>query len=182
MQQEKQDPERWKKNSLYGMRTDKPHPESTSKAARERTPDSRDRPAYRDGRLLLAQQRQLAYQKDSHITPNLSDSSISKSRSKSRRLGSDVNERKFNTSELGVPKGGGGQDEASESQQQMEQRHEEERKAKREELDTDRAAFRGKIRTNFNNRQLDDWTALIHTQKQEIEKAKNAAGGSTSSS
>ena len=109
----KSDSEKWKRSSLYAMPTDKPRPESTSEAARERTSDSRDRPAYRDGRLRLAQQRQQAYQKDSSITPNLSASSISRS----RRLGSDVNERKSNTGELGVPKGGGEQDEGSSRQQ-----------------------------------------------------------------
>ena len=97
----KSDSERWKRSSLYAMPTDKPRPESTQETTCERTSDSRDRPAYRDGRLRLAQQRQQAYQKDCYITPNLSASSISRS----RRLGSDVNERNFNTSELGVPKG-----------------------------------------------------------------------------
>ena len=112
----KSDSERWKRSSLYAMPTDKPRPESTSETARERTSDSRDRPAYRDGKLLLAQQRQQAYQKDSSITPNLSASSISRS----RRLGSDVkhepNARKSNPGELGVPKGGG-EDESTSQQQ-----------------------------------------------------------------
>src|SRR5271157_4598108 len=39
--------EEWKKQALYKMPTDKPRPESTSKAAQEGIP-------YRDGRSLLA--------------------------------------------------------------------------------------------------------------------------------
>ena len=101
----KSDSERWKKSSLYGVPTDKPRPESTSEAARERTSDSRDRPAYRDGRLRLAQQRQQAYQKDCYITPNLSDSSISKSRRPSSGLTSKLHASRSTASELGVPKG-----------------------------------------------------------------------------
>ncbi len=66
MQQENQNSERWKRSSLYGVPTDKHRPkstsetarESTSKLVRERTSDPKDRPAYRDGKLLLALQRQ----------------------------------------------------------------------------------------------------------------------------
>ena len=110
----KSDPERWKKSSLYSVPTDKPRPESTSETARERTSDSRDRPAYRDGRLLLAQQRQLASQNDRYGTHELSASL------KNLRLGSygkrEPNARKSNTGELGVPKGGG-EDESTSQQQ-----------------------------------------------------------------
>ena len=80
----------------------------------ERTSDSRDRPAYRDGRLLLAQQRQLASQNDRYGTHELSASL------KNLRLGSygkrEPNARKSNTGELGVPKGGG-EDESTSQQQ-----------------------------------------------------------------
>ncbi len=90
--------EEWKKQAIYKMPTDKPRPESTSKAAQERIP-------YRDGKSLLARHRQQAYQKDSYVTPTLSD----RPRSWHPRQGSDVqhklNNGKSSTSDLGEPKG-----------------------------------------------------------------------------
>src|SRR5271157_601112 len=90
----KTNPEKWKKQALYNMPTN----ESTSKAAQEGIP-------YRDGKRLLARQRQQAYQKDSYVTPTLSD----RPRSWHPRQGSDVQHKLSdgisNTSELGEPKG-----------------------------------------------------------------------------
>ena len=104
------DSEKWKRQALYNVPTDKPHPESTSAAAQERTSGSRDRPPYRDGRLQLAQQRQQAYQK----TRDLSD----RLRSMNLRSGSDaqhkLNAGNSTTSELGEPKGMSGEQSRSE--------------------------------------------------------------------
>ncbi len=140
----KSDLDKWKRRSIYGVHTGKLHPESTSKVAQERTSDSRDHIPYRDGKLRLARQRQQAYQKDSCITSNLSDGSISRY----RRLDSDVNDRKFNTSELGEPKGGGNNmstlrhhyDEASSSSQQQSEEQKKKDTKQRDQEDQSRKA------------------------------------------
>ncbi len=86
----KTNPEKWKKQAIYNMPTN----ESTSKAAQEGIP-------YRDGKSMLARQRQQAYQQNRDLSDRL--------RSWHLRQGSDVQYKLSdgisNTSELGEPKG-----------------------------------------------------------------------------
>ncbi len=168
------DSEKWKRQALYNVPTDKPHPESTSAAAQERTSGSRDRPPYRDGRLQLAQQRQQAYQK----TRDLSD----RLRSMNLRSGSDaqhkLNAGNSTTSELGEPKGMSGEQSRSESQKQLEEKQKYEQYKKYNErmgkLADESAKQTEQRQKEYGEQRKKDWTAAIFAA---VQKEKESSSG-----